>query len=150
MPTLKDIMNYGLLATGPQNSLKSLLGQPPVLLGQNALAPQDDEAKFQQWIKGTGWYNEFTQNYGGPPDLSPNSDYDYRAAWKAGVVPERDPYDNNRYHWPSMNPQTGGMLKAPNHPTLWMEHFMRETGQNPEALGIKSPEEAEIWKRSRR
>lgn len=86
-------------------------------------------------IKKTEWYKEFTEEYGEPPDLE-TSDYDYRKAWKAGVRPERDPYDKNKYHWASSDPATGDMLKAEDHPTAWKEHYMRETGKNPDEVGV--------------
>jgi hypothetical protein len=75
------------------------------------------------------------------------AEYDYRAAWKAGIQPERDPYDKNRFHWPSSLP-TGEMLKSPTHPTAWKEYFMRLTGKNPDAVGIRSPQEAEVYLKS--
>jgi len=101
----------------------------------------EEESKFQDWIKGTDWYKEFVRDYKETPNLN-DPQYDYRAAWKAGVQPERDPYDKNRYHWPSALP-SGQMLKGKEHPTLWMEEFMKDTGVNPEALGLKNPKEAE-------
>ena len=91
-----------------------------------------EEQKFQRWITALPWYSEFQQEYGRPPDLN-TPDYDYRAAWRAGITPSRDPYDNNRYHWGSVNPQTGQELKATNHPTAWMEDYMRITGRDPRA-----------------
>jgi hypothetical protein len=104
---------------------------------------QNDEAAFQKWIRNTSWFKEFKAQYKEEPDLN-TKDYDYRAAWKAGISPERDPYDKNRYHWPSSLP-TGKMLKSADHPTAWKEYFMRDTGVNPDALGLKTPEEANIY-----
>jgi len=103
----------------------------------------NDESAFQNWIRGTDWFKEFKAEYNEEPDLD-TKDYDYRAAWKAGVQPERDPYDNNRFHWPSSLP-TGEMLKSAEHPTAWKEYFMRETGVNPDALGLKTQEDANIY-----
>ena len=103
----------------------------------------NDEAAFQNWIRNTGWFDEFVKEYGEEPDLD-TKDYDYRAAWKAGVQPERDPYDNNRFHWPSSLP-SGEMLKSEDHPTAWKEKFMRETDINPDALGLKTQEDADIY-----
>jgi hypothetical protein len=37
------------------------------------------------------------------------------------------------------------MLKAPDHPTAWKEYFMRETGQNPDALGLRDQKQADQW-----
>lgn len=106
-----------------------------------------EEKQFQEWIKNTGWYKEFIKEYGETPNLN-DPVYNYRKAWKAGVVPERDPYDKNRYHWPSST-ESGEMLKGENHPTAWKEYFMRETGKNPDAIGIKSKEEAETMLKKR-
>lgn len=96
---------------------------------------QGQESRFLREIKKTPWFAEFVREYGEEPDLSRNSDYDYRRAWAAGVRPERDPYDKNRYHWPSSLP-SGEMLKSPNHPTLWKEEYMRATGRNPDEAGV--------------
>jgi len=107
----------------------------------------NDESAFQNWIRGTDWFKEFKSEYNEEPDLD-TKDYDYRAAWKAGLQPERDPYDNNRFHWPSSLP-SGEMLKSAEHPTAWKEYFMRDTGVNPDALGLKTPEDATIYLKQR-
>jgi hypothetical protein len=103
----------------------------------------NDESAFQNWIRNTDWFKEFKAEFNEEPDLD-TKDYDYRAAWKAGISPERDPYDQNRFHWPSSLP-TGEMLKSADHPTAWKEYFMRDTGVNPDALGLKTPEDANIY-----
>ena len=113
----------------PGNSIGNLLMQP------------DEEFIFQKWIRGLPWFAEFKQEYGEEPDLSPSSDYDYRAAWKAGITPERDKYDKNKYHWPSST-NVGQMLKSANHPTAWKEHFMRATGINPDQIGAENKSHA--------
>lgn len=111
-------------------------------LAQLAAALKDDEAAFLRGIRETEWFKEFVNEYGEEPNLDTKY-YDYRKAWAAGVRPERDPYDINpltgkgRYHWGSSDPSTGEMLKSEDHPTAWKEHYMRATGQNPDALGIK-------------
>lgn len=109
------------------------------LLGITTL-PENEENQFQDWIKSTNWYSEFVKEFGEQPDLN-IPEYDYRAAWKSGIQPERDPYDQNRYHWPSSAP-SGEMLKSANHPTAWKEMFMRQTGVNPDAIGAKNQEDA--------
>lgn len=98
-----------------------------------------EEAEFQQGIKQTGWYKEYKKEYGEEPNLD-TKEYDYRKAWKAGVRPERDPYDNNRYHWGSSDPKTGEMLKSKDHPTAWKEDYMKKTGKNPDAVGVTKEE----------
>lgn len=132
----------GLIESAPAPESVGLLEAQPIML------PEKEEKQFQSWIKNTDWYKEFVKEYGDAPDLN-ITDYDYRAAWKAGIEPERDPYDNNRFHWPSSLP-TGEMLKSATHPTAWKEMFMRETGQNPDALGIRSKEEADLVLRNLR
>jgi hypothetical protein len=94
----------------------------------------NEEQEFQKGIRATEWFKEFKQEYGEEPDLD-IEEYDYRAAWKAGVTPERDPYDNNRYHWGSVNPKTGEMLKSKDHPTAWKQYYMDMTGKNPDEVG---------------
>jgi hypothetical protein len=98
-----------------------------------------EEAKFQSEIRNTGWYKEYVKEFGEEPDLD-TKDYDYRKAWKAGIRPERDPYDKNRYHWGSSDPQTGEMLKSEDHPTAWKEYYTRETGKNPDETGVTKEE----------
>lgn len=93
------------------------------------LAPME-EVQFQQWIRGLPWWSEFKDQYGEEPDL--NGDYDYRAAWKNGIEPQRYEYDGGKYHWPSAAP-SGAMLKAFDHPTAWMEDYMNATGTDPNA-----------------
>lgn len=124
------------------SNVNGLLDAQPMRL------PQSEEEEFQNWIKNTDWFKEFVKEYNEEPDLN-ITEYDYRAAWKAGIKPERDPYDKNRFHWPSSLP-SGEMLKSDTHPTAWKEMFMRETGQNPDALGIRSKEEADLVLRNLR
>jgi hypothetical protein len=112
--------------------------------GRKPRAGADDEARFQSWFRGLPWFQEFVRNFGEEPDPD-DPHYDYRAAWRAGIEPERYEYDGGRYHWPSMAPN-GVPLKSEGHPTMWMEHFMRETGQDPAALGIQTPEEADAYR----
>jgi hypothetical protein len=97
--------------------------------------PESDEKDFQSEIRKTGWFKEYVKEYGEEPDLN-TSDYDYRSAWKAGVRPVRDPYDKNKYHWSSSNPDTGEMLKSKDHPTAWKEEYMKSTGKNPDEVGV--------------
>ena len=92
-----------------------------------------DEAKFQQWIKALPWYSEFRAKYGEEPNLN-DPQYDYRKAWKAGVIPQKNPYDN-MYHWSSKTP-SGEWLKSADHPTAWMEKFMEKYGYDPQSRGI--------------
>jgi hypothetical protein len=111
------------------------------LLGQSAGG--GDDAGFMDWFTKLPWYQEFQQNYGERPN--PNDpQYDYRAAWRAGIQPERYEYDGGRYHWPSTT-QDGTPLKGADHPTMWMQKFMQQTGIDPNALGLRSPDDAAVW-----
>lgn len=87
-----------------------------------------DEAAFQQWIRALPWFEQFKQRYGEEPDLN-TPHYDYRAAYRAGVTPQPDPYDNNMFHWDSR-------FKAKSHPTHWKGVYMDRTGRNPDADGV--------------
>ena len=106
------------------------------------------ESQFQSGIKATPWYSEFKREFGEEPNLN-SPDYDYRKAWSAGVRPEKDQYDNGLYHWPSVDP-SGVWLKSATHPTAWKETFMQRTGQNPDALGINSPDAANAYFQGRK
>jgi hypothetical protein len=121
---------------------------PPVLAPPGAAvspwkAPAGfDEAGFQRDIRVHPWFTEFTKRYGEEPNLN-DPDYDYRSAWAAGIRPEIYKHDGT-YHWSSSLPN-GQMLKSENHPTAWMEHFMRATGTDPNDLGLKSKEEGDAY-----
>lgn len=104
-----------------------------------------DERDFQRGIRQTGWYREFVQEYGEEPDLDTPA-YDYRTAWKVGQRPERNEHDGGRYHWPSTTPD-GRDLKSLDHPTYWKQRFLEATGQDPDALGLASPEDAAAYLR---
>lgn len=132
----------------PYSNYGDMLAQNTKVRGKKAKSSNSEEAAFQNWIRSTDWFKEFVGEYGEEPDLN-SKDYDYRAAWKAGVMPERDPYDQNRFHWPS-SLSSGKMLKSADHPTAWKEYFMRDTGVNPDALGIKTPEDANTYLKNRR
>lgn len=125
--------------------MESTLAQKPARMTMARGGGAVDEDRFQQHMRGLPWFSEFKQQYGEEPNLDAR-EYDYRGAFNAGVEPERYPYDENRYHWPSMSP-TGAPLKAPDHPTMWKEHFMRETGLNPDAVGARSLSDVERFRR---
>ena len=103
-----------------------------------------ERQRIEAEIKKHPWYSEFCKEFNECPNLGQNADYDYITAWKAGIRPERDPYDKNRYHWSSMTGD-GVMLKKPGHPTMWKTLFMEQTGKNPDAIGIKSKQEAQAY-----
>ncbi len=122
---LQLMLARALLAANPQTANPNIMRQGALMQDRNTL----------NGILATPWAKEFAQQYGEQPDLSRNADYDYRAAWNAGIRPTRDPYDGGRYHWPSSLPG-GQMLKSATHPTAWKEHYMRLTGVNPDAAGV--------------
>jgi len=89
-----------------------------------------EELEFQKWIKDTSWYKEYLKSYNEEPNLN-DPNYDYRAAWKSGIVPEINSSDN-KYHWSDFG--NDKMLKSPNHPTAWAQFFMNQFGINPDIL----------------
>ena len=98
--------------------LNAYVGEPPANWQPTALSPEN-ETRFMDDMKNSKWYKEFESQYGEPPDLSPQADYDYRGAYMAGIRPERDPNDNNRYHWAQTSPDGTQTFKSPLHPTAW-------------------------------
>ena len=95
--------------------------------------PPEDEAKFRQDMaekpEYKTWSDSFRQRFGEQPNLN-DPQYDYRGAWQGGIVPQPYAPDQGFPHWPSALP-SGQMLKAPDHPTAWMEHFMQQFGVDP-------------------
>jgi hypothetical protein len=124
------------------------VGDRANLLGGQQSPEQSERQRIEGEIRQTPWFKEFVAQYKEEPDLSPNADYDYVTAWKAGVRPERDPYDQNRFHWASKTP-SGEWLKAPNHPTRWKETFMEQSGVNPDALGLQTEQQGQEWLRTK-
>lgn len=73
------------------------------------------------------WYQQWAAKAG----IDPNPDnplhrYDYRAAYRAGVVPQIDPSDG-RYHWPSK-------FKADDHPNRYVNG--QDTKNDDALLGL--------------
>jgi hypothetical protein len=87
-----------------------------------------EEKAFQSFIEDSGWYKEFTRDFGGPPQLN-DPGYDYRGAWKEmgedmfGVDPE-----SGKIHGFSRTP-SGKWLKSPDHPTAIKEYMMEIQSQ---------------------
>lgn len=111
------------------------------------LSPED-ERQFKSWLQGLQWYKDIEAKVPKGVNLfeeltGPESDYDYRRAYAAGISPVMYEYDGT-YHWPS-SLEDGTMLKAPDHQTAWMEYFMREIGLDPNAVGLSNPESARTW-----
>lgn len=77
--------------------------------------PQFNEAGFQNWNK---QWSEITGTDPNPDN--PEHHYDYRAAYKAGAVPEVDQEDGF-YHWPSQ-------FKRPTHPNRFVDGIDTITG----------------------
>lgn len=76
---------------------------------------------------GRAWFDSFA--FDDPPQLT-GSDYNYSEAARQGAWPKPYAPDGGRYHWPSVAPN-GAPLKAPNHPTAWMESFMQRYRVDP-------------------
>ena len=120
------------------------------------LSPEE-EVRFRQEIMALPWFREVAERVamgGGQltddelmDDMTgPHADYDLRGAWKAGLRPALYEHDGT-YHWQSSTPD-GRMLKSPNHPTAWMEYFMRETGEDPNSRGLRNADEAREYTRN--
>ena len=119
----------------PEQAAKDYFeAQPAISERQPTAFDPNKEQQFQAWIRALPWFSEFKAKYGEEPNLN-DPQYDYRKAWEAGVVPERNKHDG-LYHWSSSDPRTGEMLKSEDHPTAWMEHFMRKFGYDPQDKGI--------------
>ncbi len=105
----------------------------------------DDEKRFQAWFQALPWHQQFQQQFGEAPDAN-SPDYNYRAAYRNGVTPTLYEYDKQggqpTYHWPSVAPN-GVPLKAINHPTAWMEDYMRLTGRDPHEGAALNPAQAQ-------
>ena len=107
---------------------------------------QKDEKSFQKGVRGTKWYKQFADKYGEPPDLN-SKDYNYRAAWKAGVRPQDYEHDAEMQHWASTTGK-GESLKATNHPTAWMEDYMQVTGSDPHEPANMNPEQIKAMEKA--
>ena len=114
MDWLSDILQWDNLPPVDQSPAKDRFWTPA------------HETQFQQFM-GTDpavqqWKQAFQQKYGEPPNLQ-GKDFDYRKAFLAGDRPQTIVGDTVT-HWPSSG-------KMPDHPTLWMQHFMDRFGQDP-------------------
>ena len=97
------------------------------------LSPEQNFQYDMQFSPGyRDWYRGINQEFGGPPNLDA-PEYDTRGAWRAGVVPQPYEHAGGRYHWPSGAETLRGdvTFKTPQHPTYWMEQFMRAYGTDP-------------------
>lgn len=117
----------------------------------------NDEQRFREDMKRTKWFRQIADDVAMSGEeisdddileelVGANADYDYRRAWANGAAPSDYAYDEERQHWPSSLPD-GTMLKSPQHPTSWMEYYMRETGVDPVSQGLRTPEEAREYSR---
>lgn len=117
---------------------------PDVKTWKPTTMPPEQEAKFREDIKATPWYKEFVEKYKEEPNLD-DLNYDYRGAWRAGMLPtERNPVDN-MYHW-SDRTEEGQWLKSPHHPTAWANPFIETFGVNPDDLPPDDPRIVEFSK----
>lgn len=100
-----------------QNTLEQPAQRPPVtggILSTSASKPipDSDEVAFQKWYAG----HASTLGINPNPD-DPQHKYDYRAAYKAGAIPDASG------HWPSQ-------FKAPDHPNRYVNGVDTITGQS--------------------
>lgn len=107
-----------------------------------------ERERVREQIKKGPWYKEFVSQFGEEPNLSDSADYDYFTAVKMGQSPQRDPFDENRYHWGSYAENIFGRqipLKKADHPTRWKGELMKETGINPDAIGLTDAKQGQEW-----
>jgi len=116
--------------------------------------PGGQERRFTDWIQSLPWFADMAESSGfnrDPGIFGPGlaqhltrpeeSLYDYRRAWLDGQGPgaERNASDGFQ-HWNSVA-SDGTFLKAPWHPTTWMEFYSRAyPGEDPGRW--RTPEEA--------
>lgn len=120
MPSVWDLLG----STG--NPVLDRLGGMGETRGQLMLPPAQ-ENQFQAFMnmdpRVREWRLKFMQKYGEPP-AETDSQYDYRAAWRAGEAPEPVPYD--------VVPHWGSTGKSADHPTEWKAKFMDKFGVDPD------------------
>ncbi len=84
------------------------------------------EQQFQSGIRDTPWYREFTRSYREEPNLE-DPNYDYRAAWDAGVRPDVIDPNDKQYHWSSQ-------FKGPDHPNRFVNGIDTIAGKPVEPI----------------
>jgi hypothetical protein len=104
------------------------------------LSPVQEQA-FQAWVRSTQWFRDYVAKWQEQPNFD-DPDYDYRAAWLAGVAPEYQP-DYGEYHWADQTPE-GQWLKSETHPTRWVGEFYNRFGYDPVVAGISKERAAEM------
>lgn len=118
-------------STGVSNAqikkMQELTADHAVAFEMTTLPPLE-EKRFREAMRESGWYRTFRKDFGEPPNLN-DPTYDYRGAWKQGLVPE------SGQPWPD-RATDGKWFKAPHHPTSWMEYYQGATGRDPEKDGI--------------
>ena len=121
---------------------------------------ESEEKKFKDWFQNTKLFNSIKEDVALENNmpitaidnkrimemLLSSKDYDYKAAWKAGVEEVISPYDN-KPHWPSG--KDGKMFKSPKHPTTWKEFFMNQYKTDPDSIGLTNFESAVEWSKNR-
>lgn len=111
--------------------------QEPVTGFQYTALTPEQEQEYQNFMntdpKVLSWKDKFRRKYGEYPDTE-NTNYDYRGAWQAGVVPEEIEGDTVP-HWGSFG-MAGKPLKSPDHPTRWKSDYFELTGEDPDQTGV--------------
>ncbi len=114
--------------------LSSLTVAPQTLSPENEMAFQRDMQFAPGW---RDWRRDFHNSYGQMPNIEPGGDYDYRRAWLYGAAPQFDPVSGTHHGLSAVQaaPYAEPLpLKTPDHPTAWMETFMRQFGVDPRAV----------------
>ena len=112
------------------------VSDPQAAYAPTQLTPQEEE-QFQSFMASNPdvlkWKSDFEEEYGSSPNID-DSNYDYRGAWKAGIVPQAT-QPGDVPHWGSIG-VAGKQLKSPDHPTRWKSEYMELTGIDPDTKKI--------------
>jgi hypothetical protein len=110
------------------------IGGKPKTMPWDAAREQQFQAAMQTQSPYADWSRQFRQKYGEQPNLN-DPQYNYRLAYALGAQPQAYAHDPGMMHWSSATPVAPyaepAYLKGPDHPTRWMETFMRRYGVDP-------------------
>jgi hypothetical protein len=134
-----DFEEWNTKVWGQQDPTPKQTAPLPGLGGGKTVLSSKEERAFGEFMSSNPavlkWKKEFELD-GIVPDIE-TPDYDYRGAWKAGIVPE--PTDEGggkmRHHWGSKGIE-GKDLKSESHPTRWKSDYMDATGKDPDKEGV--------------
>lgn len=138
IPTWDDTEDVAIPTWDDTEDVKKKVGEEVSESSEESTSlAENREKEFQNWLKTNpnvvAWREEFKKEYGEEPEID-NSGYDYRGAFEAGIVPEKNETDG-LYHWDSIGID-GKDLKSKTHPTRWKSEYMKLSGNNPDEIDI--------------